>query len=119
MGSGFAVHIKTRYPAAYEKYKSVEKLQLGSVVCATISPYLLIANCITQQNYGRDQRVLYISYEAVTKSLTTVANSCYNKMSVHLPFIGGGLANGDRGKLLSIFADVFSGEGIKATLWVD
>lgn len=120
MGSGFALEIKTRYPEAYNKYMK-SRMVMGSVIFAPI-PFtkIIVANCITQEFYGRNKNIVYVDYDSVKKSLTEIAKLCnmpVPSIPIHLPFIGGGLANGDRDDLLKIFNDVFIDSN--ATLWIN
>lgn len=122
MGSGVAVVIKKMMPYAYMAYPDEwnrRKLRLGQVVYAE-KQGVHIANCITQLNYGRDQSTVYVDYGAVKGSLSQVAldvGTIFPEMPIHIPYIGGGLARGNKAKLLDIFAEVF--EESDATLWLN
>lgn len=121
MGSGFAAQLRAKYPWAYDAYRINHKykgLRLGDVVIANNGPlYPVILNAITQEYYGRDPNILYVDYAAVDKSMRTVADAAFsNEKKVHLPFIGGGLANGDRSLLMGIFKNAFA--NVDATLWI-
>ncbi len=122
MGSGIAVEIKKRFPVAHMNYLDVwkkRKLKLGEVIYAQHAS-IYIANCITQLDFGRDSSVIYVSYGAVKGCMDQVAldvGTIFPDMPIHIPFIGGGLANGDRGKLLDIFAESF--KETNATLWLN
>lgn len=122
MASGFAASLRALHPEAYAAYIRRHLnfgLALGSVVWTPpTAPGVHVANCITQMFYGRDPTRLYVDYEAVGASLAEVARKAEaEKLPVHLPFIGGGLANGDREKLLSIFKREL--DHINATLWLN
>lgn len=111
MGSGFADEIRRRFPLAFLYYWIAwrkRQLKLGMFIQVYCGPYS-IYNLITQEFYGRDKSIVYVDYEALKKSLEYVARDCqiYQK-TAHLPFIGGGLANGDRDKILGIFKEVFA-----------
>jgi O-acetyl-ADP-ribose deacetylase (regulator of RNase III) len=110
MGSGVAKTIRDKYPEAYHEYRRWHEdygLELGSVVWAT-SNKKHIANCITQEYYGRDGRV-YVDYLAVRNcmmkiylySLTTPV------LSVAMPRIGAGLGGGDWNKIEQIINEEF------------
>jgi O-acetyl-ADP-ribose deacetylase (regulator of RNase III) len=120
MQSGFADKLRNIYPAAYTAYKRSEMsagLRLGEVSTVRYTNDLIIANALTQYRYGRDPDVVYVDYEAVESALTKAAEFAEkNSYPVHMPFIGGGLANGDRSKLLEIFKRVFA--NVDATLWL-
>jgi len=123
MGSGFAKQLKELFPEAYEYYKARHRflrLYLGEIVSYYYANNnILIANCITQLGYGRDPTVTYEDYPSVFGTMKDLAG--YQKykapdMHIHLPLIGGGLANGDRDVLLENFIEIFSDSD--ATLWL-
>jgi O-acetyl-ADP-ribose deacetylase (regulator of RNase III) len=121
MASGVAALVKKLYPYAYEQYKQEHTdfgLVVGDVVFAT-SPdsKVVVANAITQKNYGRDSSVQYVSYDAVVDSMQRVAKMAREtKAPVILPMIGGGLGNGDVKRLTAIFQAVF--HDVDATLFI-
>lgn len=121
MGSGVAKAVKEKYPDCYEQYKfSLNKSKgkygevlnfpyfLGEVIWYSqmfhkpSNKALLIANALTQENFGREQGVQYVSYEAVESCFEEVINQlehmllAYNmKLDLHFPKIGAGLGGGD------------------------
>ena len=123
MASGFAAMIREKYPLSYLAYYTTymnHGLHLGEMiirVCEEDGKKIHVCHCVTQRYYGRDSRVIYVDYDAVQQSLMRVvdyAQKC--DLPIHLPFIGGGLANGDRTQLLEIFTSVFA--NVPATLWL-
>lgn len=120
MGSGFAAIVKKLYPYAYKSYMDAHKkkeLKLGVVVyAALVGSKGVVANAITQENYGRDGK-LYVDYDAVVDSMQLVRKyALANNLPVHLPMIGGGLGGGDTKRLTAIFQAVF--HDVDATLWL-
>lgn len=120
MGSGVAALVKRLYPYAFEAYKAEHRdfgLVLGDVVYGMPKDgYVVVANAITQQNYGRDGK-LYVSYDAVVDSLLNVAKFAKtNKFPVIFPMIGGGLGGGDIKRLTAIFQAAF--HDVDATLYL-
>lgn len=120
MGSGVAALVKKLYPYAFEQYRQEHNdfgLVLGDVVFATdATSKVVVANAITQENYGRDGKV-YVSYDGVVDSMMKVAAYAKDRnATVIFPFIGGGLAGGDRKRLTAIFEAVF--HDVDATLYV-
>lgn len=99
MGSGIAKQIRDRYPQAYndyiKEYKKNNSLIMGSVIYSHCGD-IIIANCITQKDYGRGD-ILYVSYTAIEQSIKDINNFALsmNIKLVGLPLIGCGLANGD------------------------
>ena len=80
MGSGVALAVKQRWPGAYEEYKKyVNNIGVGKPeLLGLVIPYsdtknkILVANAITQLNFGKDGRK-YVSYQAVYLAFNTIA----------------------------------------------
>lgn len=127
MGSGFAKQIKELYPDAYDCYLDMFEPDrkdktgaslLGAWRGVDCPGGQTIFNAITQQYYGRDNSEKYVSYAAVATALTSIVRLTkhYNR-PYYLPFIGGGLANGDRTVLMAIFKEAF--EDVEAYLVIN
>lgn len=118
MGSGFARRLRNHYPAAFLAYRRAfieDGLCLGEVIFS-VSRGMHVANIITQENFGRNEKTVYVNYDAVKKGLAATKQYAHiTHLPIHLPFIGGGLANGDRSILLEIFKEVLY--DAPATLW--
>ena len=111
MGSGMALAIKYKYPKAYETY--VRDISLGYIGLGGVSWYcpnvgtidegFTICSAITQDNYGRDPNVRYVSYDGVDSCFDEIFKTTkdYN-MNYHMPKIGAGLGNGDWSVIYSI-----------------
>ena len=104
MGSGVAKLIRDKYPQAYNEYVDVHRtsgLLLGQTIWVNTHPHTII-NAITQQNYGRDENVVYVSYDAIAavfRQINATAgmppSDAFGEVdAVALPLIGAGLANG-------------------------
>lgn len=121
MGGGFALQVKNRYPAAYEKYKqfvSVKGIRdtknyLGICVPVQVTPNLIIVNAITQNHYGTDKR--YVDYEAVAQCFESL-NTWFPEMDIHYPMIGAGLAGGNWNIIRTIINETLVGR--EHFLWV-
>lgn len=128
MSSGFAKQIKDMFPDAYEEYLNLfpynphnrprgigeyyddynGKSMLSKWVVVQCPGNIYIANVITQQYYGRDPNVKYVSYQAVVEGLSSLAKYANeNRLPIYMPFIGGGLANGNRDVLMALFEEIF------------
>lgn len=111
MGSGVAKAIRKAYPKAYADYLhkyETDGLKLGDIVWsythnkpdlpAEFLPTRLIANCITQQHYGKDRKV-YVNYEAIQtcmRQIDFINRAWYDSIQkVAMPKIGAGLGGGD------------------------
>jgi O-acetyl-ADP-ribose deacetylase (regulator of RNase III) len=109
MGSGVARSIRTKYPEAYLDYLLMPK-KLGEVSLVQVSKNLQVASCITQQFYGRDPKVQYVSYPAIEE--------CFSKLPkdipIHIPKIGAGLANGD----WEVISKIISNFNLDVTCWI-
>lgn len=105
MNSGVGKAIREAWPrvfTAYEYAHASGGLHLGAVNWASTTPLedRWVANVITQQTYGRDPSVRYVSYDAVDRGLRTVVNEgrtrylLVSQQTIAVPLIGAGLANG-------------------------
>jgi len=109
--SGVAGLLRKTYPysyAGYMDYYAKNGLQLGDVIFAKgDKTQPIIANCITQQNYGRDGRQ-YVNYEAIEKSIKTVMQYAddNNITNITLPKIGAGLGGGNWGFIEKIILNI-------------
>lgn len=122
MKSGFAKELRRRFAGNYLYYRKCyleDGLNVGDVLFYSHTREgTHIANIISQEYYGRDKSVVYVDYINLEKGLNQVKQyACVNRLPIYLPFIGGGLANGDRGVLMEIFKRVF--DDVDATLCVD
>lgn len=100
MGSGLASEIRNKYPGNYEYYLSVFEstgLHLNEVLFYKVpNSKLVIANAITQLYYGREYGKRYVNYDAIRLAFKEVTRyALENKLSVHFPKIGAGLAGGN------------------------
>lgn len=110
-GAGLAKKIKEEFPYAYEadlKTIKGDRSKLGTVTGTGAMYYIGmqffdfdIINCYTQYNYGRNPNIVYLDYSALESCLIKI-NSVYSGMRLGLPWIGCGLANGDKNKVKSI-----------------
>lgn len=126
MASGIAKIIREKYPEVFEDYidhKEFKGLNLGDCIVTHISRDLEIISIISQEYYGRDKQRVYVSYQAVESALKRVVRRCKAlqairnaEIEIHIPFIGGGRANGDRSYLLEAFTNIFS--DVNATLFI-
>lgn len=120
MASGFAGILKKLYPYAYDAYMKEHNdfgLVGGDVVYASSADSkVVVANCVTQEFYGRDGKK-YVDYDWVVDAMQNVAKySKANNIPVIFPMIGGGLGGGDVKRLTAIFQAVFY--DVDATLYV-
>ena len=97
MGSGAARGIKTKWPDAYRVYKdhynSRAGLFPGQVVWAPVEEKI-IANCITQDRYGRDNEQ-YTEYKAIRECMQEINKFEHRELGLAMPLIGAGLGGGD------------------------
>ena len=105
MGAGIAKQIARQYPEALEADKSTTKAHRGKLGTYTLarvttpSGYpLTIANLYTQYNWGGEHS---LEYDALSRAVRTLGRLYVGKR-VGLPWIGCGLAGGDREKVLDI-----------------
>lgn len=107
MGSGVAKAIRDRWPRAYKAYvESFENdhgaeperflgtfstTRVGGVMSAKI-----IANVVTQLDYGREPGVRYMSYDALDKGFRNLMGDMgIGTNRAAIPMVGAGLGGGD------------------------
>lgn len=102
MGSGVAGALRRKYPQIFTRYHNICQLyattpdwMLGLVDFVEISgesePLLMIANCFTQENYGRDGK-RYASVDAVRSAIDhAVELAKASGVPFYMPKIGCGL----------------------------
>lgn len=121
MGSGVAKIVKERFPKVYEAYMNCDKNRaLGTFSCEFIDGIMYV-NAVTQENYGRDTSTVYVDYDSALSVMMQIKSNAFlcNFHRVVFPFIGGGLANGDRKILLDIFHEVFDNSPIEGVLVIN
>jgi O-acetyl-ADP-ribose deacetylase (regulator of RNase III) len=96
MKSGIAKAIREAYPTVYDDYRGTyeaqgNKLNLGQII-TTRTFERTILNIISQDTYGRNPNVIYVSYDAIEKAILRINTMGY--VRVAFPKIGAGLANG-------------------------
>ena len=114
MGSGVAALVKALYPDAFDQYVADLEMMAKEESYKDISPLgyvsfwspadlydnltpdcLLIANCITQNLFGRDGSK-FVSYDAIHTCFTTLERlAITTRMTINIPRIGAGLGGGD------------------------
>lgn len=102
-GSGVALAVKNTYPQVFESYREVYNagnLNLGEAFPVAVKPELVIWNAITQNLYGKSDRM--VSYDAIQTCFQRVNDwiSIYDgkvmaPSEVHIPLIGAGRGNGN------------------------
>ena len=108
MGSGVARQLRAKYPKIYSSYcqhlSILDANPLGTVDFIRVSPKLVVANMITQLNYGRGG-TQYVSYAAMRLTMQSVLSSAKNMgLDVHIPYmVGAGLGGGDLTEIKSIY----------------
>lgn len=126
MGGGVAKVVRETYPACYLAYLNeftLKGLKLGTFVQYAVNSKLCIWNAITQETYGNDPTVVYVDYAAVERCFTDIALQVklYEMMAgsfpgtVHIPFIGAGLGNGDWPTIEKIISNAMPNRTI--TVW--
>lgn len=103
MGAGIALAIRHRYPMVFAAYRKTyegqgKHLDLGQIVWVDCPDGRTVINAVTQERYGRDPKVVYVSYPAIESVITEIdawAAAKGEGTVVAFPKIGAGLANGD------------------------
>lgn len=123
MGSGVAKAIRARWPAAYAQYKGYYdsingELPLGVAQIVAVEyqdneVIKFVANCITQQYYGYDNKT-YASLNAIISSLKEVVEFAYKyNYSVALPPIGCGLGGLSWSDVGPVIEEIFNSKQVK------
>lgn len=107
MGSGVAKAVKEMYPGAFTQYSNdimTNWAGLGDISVYTPVPNeLIIVSAITQEFYGREPNTRYVSYDAIELCFARVFELAENVgLTVHIPYIGAGLAQGNWGIISTI-----------------
>jgi O-acetyl-ADP-ribose deacetylase (regulator of RNase III) len=117
MGKGFAAEIRRKFPAAYLAYAQLHHdhgLVLGEWLAVNCDEYCIF-HAFTQEYYGKDRSIVYVDYGAVDKTMREAAKMAKTLgLKIYLPLIGGGVANGEHGRLFEIFKSAYS--AVDATL---
>lgn len=112
MGGGIALQIKKIFPEAYledQNTISGDKNKLGTYTSYTYhynyAPikrhHLTVVNAYTQYRFGKQKDTCYFDYTAFEK-LVIQFNSDFKGKIVAMPWIGCGLAGGNKNKVLDI-----------------
>jgi O-acetyl-ADP-ribose deacetylase (regulator of RNase III) len=120
MGSGVALAVRQKYPKAYNDYRTAifeNFLGLGEVQFVKVSEDLFVCNAVTQEFYGRDNKV-YVSYEAIRSVFQVVFSLVTEEYTVSIPKIGAGLGGGSWEKILQIIKEQAKEQGYNGVLTV-
>ena len=96
MGSGVARALYMQWPVIKARYHKKGSMVLGDTQFVEVEPGLVIANCFTQREFGRDMR-RYANPRAIRECLEDVASYALDIgiREVHMPRIGCGLGGLD------------------------
>lgn len=119
-GSGVAGQIRQRFPNVYNSYMYKHNKigwKLGDIQLVDIIPEkLIIANCATQDNYGRSE--VHADYDAIGKCLDFLIDYCEeHSLALSLPKIGAGLAGGDWKIIEKIIQEKIQGRNVNITVY--
>ena len=114
MGSGVALAIKNKFPAVYQLYSDLcedtrafsdTKVLLGRVQHCKINDELYVANCFTQDFYGKDGKQ-YASYDADRICIGNLFQAArILELPIYMPKIGCGLGGLEWGKVQKILEE--------------
>lgn len=115
MGSGIALQVKNKYPAAYEEYEElcyreeVREDLLGHIQVVKVEDNKYVANLFGQLDYGYDEK-RYTSYEALYSGLEKIKSvSQKNELSVAIPYkIGSDRGGADWRVVYAMIESIFN-----------
>lgn len=130
MGSGVAKAIRDRWPSAYRAYErsfqivhnsnpdeflgTFSATRVGGVMSAKI-----IANVVTQLDYGRTPGVRYVSYDALDRGFRNLALDLgVADRHIAIPMVGAGLAQGDWRVIEAILSRIEDDLGCKFHVYI-
>ena len=98
-GAGFAGAIAEMWPEVKRRYHAYPKKSLRSVLSVVVSDNVIVANCFTQRDYGRDGKV-YADKNAIYTCLRKCFDHAQNEIrkrpvSILMPKIGTGFGGLD------------------------
>jgi O-acetyl-ADP-ribose deacetylase (regulator of RNase III) len=121
MGSGIAREIRERYPMAYEIDQLTQRgdiMKLGCWTEAEPSTFIIV-NAYTQYGFNANGNTAdvfeYTSFQLILQKLL----ERYGKRDFGFPYIGMGLAGGDRARIMAMlewFAEQVTARGGSVTL---
>lgn len=113
MGSGLAKVLRDTYPEVFREYRKAyidggNYLELGDIVWVDVGDRMVL-NAITQENFGRNSKIVYASYDAIETVIKTIDAEVGDESipRVAFPLIGCGLANGSW-KIVSTIIEDYS-----------
>ncbi len=127
MGSGIAREVRERYPAAFAADSMTvkgDRSKLGTVTLVEVDNdvggAMIIVNAYTQYDFNRaGQSNDVFEYDAFQKILNAFAHDAGPNMQIGLPYIGMGLAGGNKQRIMGMiedFAQKVSAKGGSVTL---
>lgn len=127
MGAGLAKAIAERWPNVKRQYEQhlstfVERRKaLGGIQVVGVDKGISVINCFTQEYYGRDVGVRYVSYDAMDECMKRVADLASTKpssMDINIPKIGCSLAGGHWPVVLEIIKFRLSSVNNRVIMWM-
>lgn len=121
-GRGFATALKSKWPAAQEDFRSWVKqtrgaLSLGSVRFFNMSDDVVIASMVCQKGYGVSDKPR-LRYSALRECLLKVAHTAQEKgLTVHMPRIGSGNAQGAWHITQELITSILSMRGLRVNIY--
>lgn len=119
MGSGIARQIREQFPKAYIADLTTAPGDYGKMGTFTSAEQngKIVYNLYTQYRYGRDPNVVYLEYDHLQNALDAMkkdlqSRGIYDTVSLGLPMIGCGLANGDWSMVSDVIEHVFDDKDV-------
>lgn len=111
-GTGVAGQIAQMWPGvkrAYHLHHKSAKCKLGDVQLVRVEPHGSIANCFTQQKYGKGEKgtIVYADYTAIELCMAYLKYKIPSEFRIGIPKIGCGKAGGSWQTVEEILTRIF------------
>ena len=124
-GAGFVLALSKRWVYPEEAYKAMTHRDLGSIDLVQVQDDIAVCNLIGQEDVARRgvvRKLPPVRYVAIEKGLNELAaidsyRHSTDKMSVHMPKIGSGLAGGNWKIIERIIEVTLCEAGIPVTVY--
>lgn len=101
-GAGYVLALSKKWKDPEESYRSKTKYILGDIDCVVCDEKTIVANMIAQNNYMTKNNTIPLRYNSLKECLQKLKlelDKYTEKVTIHMPRIGCGLAGGKWNKV--------------------